>query len=114
MNMMSQSQPSASLCVSDRAALHSKLRQLKSPLFLFKREKGTELLEASACRGEHVLPDGMVLPAEIDALGDSSFCRDHGLRYAYVGGSMAKGISSVAMVKALGQEGMLGFSVQPG
>lgn len=54
-------------------------------------------------------PLGMIAPCPLEQLGDSSFCRDHGLRYAWVGGSMAKGISSVAMVKALGQAGMLGF-----
>lgn len=44
-----------------------------------------------------------------ERLGDPGFCSDLGLRYPYLGGSMAKGISSVAMVEALGQAGMLGF-----
>lgn len=55
------------------------------------------------------MPTGMVLPYSLQQLGDRSFCLDHGLVYPYVGGSMAKGISSVAMVKAFGQNGMLGF-----
>jgi len=42
-------------------------------------------------------------------LGDRDFCVDLGLRYPYLGGSMAKGISSVAMVEELGRAGMLGF-----
>lgn len=42
-------------------------------------------------------------------LGDRDFCSDLGLRYPYLGGSMAKGISSVAMVEELGRAGMLGF-----
>jgi PfaD family protein len=42
-------------------------------------------------------------------LGDPSFCADHRLRYPYMAGSMANGISSVAMVKAMSREGMLGF-----
>jgi PfaD family protein len=42
-------------------------------------------------------------------LGDRAFCREIGIRHPYLGGSMAKGISSVAMVEALGQAGMLGF-----
>ncbi|MDA8428297.1 MAG: 2-nitropropane dioxygenase, partial [Geobacteraceae bacterium] len=42
-------------------------------------------------------------------LGDRDFCADLGLRYPYLGGSMAKGISSVAMVEELGRAGMLGF-----
>lgn len=109
MNTMSQPQSSMSLNVSDHSTLNSKLRTIKSPLFLFKRSNGTDLLDASTCQAKQVLPDGMIMAVEIESLGDNSFCREHGLRYAYVGGSMAKGISSVAMVKALGQEGMLGF-----
>ena len=42
-------------------------------------------------------------------LGDMEFCSEIGIRYPYVGGSMAKGISSVAMVEELGRAGMLGF-----
>ncbi len=52
---------------------------------------------------------GMVLPCALESLGDRSFCQDHQIRLPYVGGSMAKGISSVAMVKAFGEAGMLGF-----
>lgn len=44
-----------------------------------------------------------------EKLGDREFCSDLGLRYPYLGGSMAKGISSVAMVEELGKAGMLGF-----
>jgi len=44
-----------------------------------------------------------------EALGDPGFCSDLGIRYPYLGGSMAKGISSIAMVKELGKAGMLGF-----
>ncbi len=51
---------------------------------------------------------GMILPCPLERLGDPAFCDEHGLRFPYVGGSMAKGISSVAMVEALGREGMLG------
>ncbi len=42
-------------------------------------------------------------------LGDRMFCSDLGIRYPYLGGSMAKGISSIAMVEELGKAGMLGF-----
>ncbi|OGS11845.1 MAG: 2-nitropropane dioxygenase [Elusimicrobia bacterium RIFOXYA12_FULL_57_11] len=42
-------------------------------------------------------------------LGDTGFCRAHGLKYAYVGGSMANGISSTQLAAALDQAGMLGF-----
>ncbi len=52
---------------------------------------------------------GIVFPVPLERLGDTDFCRDYGLKYAYVGGSMAKGISSVAIVRELGLNGMLGF-----
>jgi trans-AT polyketide synthase/acyltransferase/oxidoreductase domain-containing protein len=41
-------------------------------------------------------------------LGDPSFCRDHGLRYAYMAGAMANGIASVEVVEAAARAGMLG------
>ncbi|MTI85597.1 MAG: PfaD family polyunsaturated fatty acid/polyketide biosynthesis protein [Firmicutes bacterium] len=45
----------------------------------------------------------------LENLGDHGFCRDHGIQYPYIGGSMAHGISSVEIVEALGRGGMLGF-----
>ncbi|MEI6207135.1 MAG: PfaD family polyunsaturated fatty acid/polyketide biosynthesis protein [Desulfuromonadales bacterium] len=53
--------------------------------------------------------DAYVPPLAPELLGDRDLCRELGIRYPYFGGSMAKGISSVAMVEALGQAGMLGF-----
>jgi PfaD family protein len=55
------------------------------------------------------IPAGRVPPLLPSQLGDGGFCRDLGIRYPYLGGSMAKGISSLAMVEALGEAGMLGF-----
>jgi len=51
----------------------------------------------------------MLPPCPLDQLGDSSFCHDHGLRYPYIGGSMAHGISSPEIAIALGRHGMIGF-----
>ncbi|HRF91672.1 MAG TPA: 2-nitropropane dioxygenase, partial [Desulfobacter postgatei] len=42
-------------------------------------------------------------------LGDSEFKRRHSLKYAYVAGAMANGIASTALVKTMGENGMLGF-----
>jgi PfaD family protein len=47
-------------------------------------------------------------PCLPEHLGDPTFCADLGICYAYLGGSMAKGISSVAMALELGRAGMLG------
>lgn len=50
-----------------------------------------------------------VPPLMPEQLGDRGLCSEIGARYPYFGGSMAKGISSVAMVRELGSAGMLGF-----
>ena len=42
-------------------------------------------------------------------LGDSNFKKNHNLRYAYVVGAMANGITSVEMVVEAGRNGMIGF-----
>jgi trans-AT polyketide synthase, acyltransferase and oxidoreductase domains len=42
-------------------------------------------------------------------LGSSDFKSTHNLRYAYVAGAMANGITSVEMVEAVGRAGMIGF-----
>lgn len=44
-----------------------------------------------------------------EQLGDRSFCARHGIRYAYVSGSMANGIASTELVMSMAQHGCLGF-----
>ncbi|MEU7423488.1 ACP S-malonyltransferase [Streptomyces sp. NPDC040750] len=42
-------------------------------------------------------------------LGSAEFRHDHGLRYAYLAGSMFRGVSSVALVARLGRAGLRGY-----
>ncbi len=42
-------------------------------------------------------------------LGDPYFKKSHNLRYAYIAGAMANGITSVEMVEKVGRAGMIGF-----
>lgn len=42
-------------------------------------------------------------------LGDPLFKETHNLRYAYIAGAMANGITSVEMVEEIGRAGMVGF-----
>lgn len=42
-------------------------------------------------------------------LGDPVFKETYGLQYAYIGGAMANGITSVKMVEEMGKAGMIGF-----
>ncbi len=52
---------------------------------------------------------GWAPPMGLGSLGDPGFKADHGLKYAYICGAMANGITSTAMVEAAGRAGMLGF-----
>ncbi len=50
-----------------------------------------------------------VASVSADFLGDASFRREYGLKYAYYAGAMYKGIASVDLVVAMGRAGLLGF-----
>ena len=93
-------------------ALVAGLRRINRPLYLFSQNGHSQVMTgmpvATAKCGDGELFNGLILPCSMESLGDASFCRDHGIRYPYVGGAMAKGISSVAMVEALAGAGMLG------
>ena len=92
------------------------LRRIDQPLFLSRRDDGVSIQAGITFSASELPPaassrpfEGIVAPCLLECLGDPSFCNDHGIRYPLVGGSMAKGISSVALARALGNEGMLGF-----
>ncbi len=94
-------------------ALVAGLRRINQPLYLLAQDCDTKVMTGSAGTplqsADGQLFNGMALACPLENLGDAGFCRDHAIRYPYVGGSMAKGISSVATVEALAQAGMLGF-----
>ena len=50
-----------------------------------------------------------VQPVLPENLGDMLFKNTHNVRYSYIAGAMANGISSTQMVEAMGKAGMLGF-----
>ena len=92
----------------------SQLRHIGQPLFLSNYEGEKKLYTNNlTARGENQPQAktflGMVSPCRLENLGSPEFCQDHGIRYPYLGGSMAKGISSVKMAQEFGRAGMLGF-----
>ncbi len=52
---------------------------------------------------------GLLPPSYPEWLGKRGFCEAHGLRFAYMGGSMARGIASTELVVALAELGALGM-----
>ena len=53
--------------------------------------------------------DAYAPPLHPENLGDPQFKKTHNLRYAYIAGAMANGITSVEMVEQTGRAGMVGF-----
>jgi len=92
------------------------LLSLRSPLFITNDNgvinaaaHGTALLGAEKPTAAALPLKGYAPPLLPQNLGDPDFCAELGLSYPYIGGSMAKGISSVSMAEELGKAGMLGF-----
>jgi PfaD family protein len=72
--------------------------------------------DGMATLGTHMQPPsncyrllGWSPPSALRSLGDPGFKSDHGLTFAYICGAMANGITSTAMVEAVGRAGMIGF-----
>jgi len=99
------------------AAIRAALHRLHHPVFLLNRDgRPAVAQDGKALLGVKEPPTGNALPllAHVpplppQAFGSAEFKRSHGLRYAYVVGAMANGISSVEMVTAAGHAGMVGF-----
>ncbi len=98
--------------------LENAYHSLDRPLFVVEQPDGA--IAASTCGtarlGAPEAPDEASLPLTGYAprllptdLGDAYFKRHYGLKYAYVAGAMANGITSVEMVASAGKAGLLGF-----
>ncbi|MCU0539264.1 MAG: PfaD family polyunsaturated fatty acid/polyketide biosynthesis protein [Desulfobacterales bacterium] len=93
------------------------LPELGRPLFIVRRPEGLFVSRGGTARlGIAPEPAAAELPllAHVpplppSRLGDAGFKARYGLRFAYVAGEMANGITSVAMVREAGRAGMIGF-----
>jgi trans-AT polyketide synthase/acyltransferase/oxidoreductase domain-containing protein len=71
---------------------------------------GGEIQAAAPKKGtQHYPLLGILPPLYPEWLGDRGFQETHGVRYAYVGGAMARGIASADLVIELGKMGALGM-----
>lgn len=108
--------PNSSLPIADEPGLSRAITTLHEPVLLVRKNGAL-----AAARGGSLEFERKAAPAEgypvaayapalrPENLGDSTFCGDHRLRYAYVAGAMANGIASTQLVEAVGRAGMLGF-----
>ena len=99
------------------AELRALVDDINSPIFVVKQsdeakltQKGTISFDLNNKPADNALPFyGYAAPISLTNLCDQGFCKDHGIKYAYVGGSMAHGIASPEIAVALGKAGMIGF-----
>ncbi len=103
---------------SGQQALRQALFQLNRPIYVMAGDEGGA---AVAAAGTIRLGDGLqpgekeralqayVPPLLPENLGDAGFKELTGVRYPYVAGAMANGITSVEMVAAAADAGMIGF-----
>ncbi len=92
-----------SLAVSP-ADIKTRLHNLSAPCYVVKQGQQIGFTHQLAT-GESALCFVPALPPE--HLGSAAFRAAHGVRYAYMAGAMANGISSAEMVIALGKAGFL-------
>jgi trans-AT polyketide synthase, acyltransferase and oxidoreductase domains len=103
--------------LSDHEAVRDCLHQIGRPLFVVD-DNGTPGI---GCGGSATIGSAVPLgatdrpllafapPLLPEQFGDPVFMSAHGLRYPYVAGAMANAITSIDMVAAVGEAGMLGF-----
>ena len=102
---------------SDNSAFQEALHRVTRPLYIINldgrmatAQDGTITLGSARPSKSDGLPLLGYTPAlHPRNLGDPAFKKAHNLRYAYIAGAMANGITSVEMVEEIGQAGMIGF-----
>jgi PfaD family protein len=103
--------------LSDDLAFQEALHRVTRPLYVVNlngrtaiAQDGTITLGGARPEGSGGLPLLGYAPAlHPRNLGDPAFKETHNLKYAYVAGAMANGITSVEMVEEIGRAGMIGF-----
>lgn len=108
--------PNGASSLADASALTAAIASLGEPLILVRRNGalapatgGTLDFHRPDTQAE-AWPVAAYAPAsKPEQLGDDTFRRDHGLRFAYLAGAMANGIASTRLVAEMARAGTLGF-----
>jgi trans-AT polyketide synthase, acyltransferase and oxidoreductase domains len=102
-------------------AVYSAIKQVRKPIYVIDAGEqigvahGGGVVSASPPTSDSASLEkrfpwiAFVPPLHPANMGSPDFMRAHGLRYPYVVGAMANGITSTKMVHAAGRAGMLGF-----
>lgn len=102
-------------------AVYSAIKQVGKPIYVIDAggqigiAQGGDIVSASLPSGDPASQErrfpwtAFVPPLHPASMGSPDFMRTYGLRYPYVVGAMANGITSTKMVESAGRAGMLGF-----
>ena len=102
-------------------AVYSAIKQVGKPIYVIDAggqigiAQGGVIVSASLPSGDPASQErrfpwtAFVPPLHPASMGSPDFMRTYGLRYPYVVGAMANGITSTKMVESAGRAGMLGF-----
>ncbi|MEE4262157.1 MAG: PfaD family polyunsaturated fatty acid/polyketide biosynthesis protein [Desulfobacteraceae bacterium] len=103
--------------LSDNLSFQEALHQVTRPIYVVSHNGRTAIAQDGTITLGSIRPDspsGLPLLGYAPALhpqnlGDPAFKKAYNLKYPYVAGAMANGITSVEMVAEVGQAGMIGF-----
>src|SRR5579884_4491958 len=89
------------------------IREIRKPVHIVDSESGRDVVLGEAMQPNR-LPNvrdvyGTLPPIYPEWLGDRSFCETHGVRFPYIAGEMAHGISSTFMVVEMANAEMMSF-----
>ena len=116
-NLQGWCQPEQKQPRSDDIAFQEALLRVTRPIYIVNLDGRTAIAQDGTITLGSVRPSGsgeLPLIGYAPALhprnlGDPAFKKAHNLRYAYIAGAMANGITSVEMVTEIGRAGMIGF-----
>lgn len=104
----------SAMLIENSRPLKELLMQVNKPIFAIQNNdkinftlKGNEFFKRAF--KQDTLIKAFAPAVEPGNLGDSAFKKRHGLKYPYIAGAMANGITSAAMVKTMAENGMIGF-----
>jgi len=98
--------------LTDPTEINNTLRDLSSDSYLLDFKGQIGITTSGIFKTGKISSDGIAVVAMLSAIspsqfGDAEFISSHGLRSAYMAGSMANGISGIDLVTALGKAGYL-------
>jgi len=97
----------------DPESILTSINQVRNPVVIRRSEDdGAPQLIGNSTGDQQEAPppdDTSLPPIYPEWLGNQSFTAMHGMRFPYVAGEMARGVSTTTMVIAMAKSGMLGF-----